>query len=87
MAGRDVALPGPIQNGPDALALVDCTGHVLDALAYGDAPDGLGEGPPAADVSGEGSLGRRNGDDDLNHNAADFVAFETATPGAPNAAR
>lgn len=78
------ALPRTVQNGPDAIVLVDCLGEVVDALAYGEGSEGLGEGPPAADVSGDLSLGRRSGEADLDHNAADFVAFETPTPGAPN---
>lgn len=35
VSGRDLAAPAPIQNGPDAIIILDCTDYVVDAVAYG----------------------------------------------------
>jgi hypothetical protein len=79
----DVPLPRAMQNGPDALAIWNCAGEVVDALAYGDGDALGGEGAVAPGVRGA-SLGRPHGAADTNDNAADFRELLRATPGAPN---
>lgn len=82
--GSDFALPATIQNGPDSLALVDCAGTTIDAVAYGTFGEGTfpaGEGDPAA-APPEGSSLTRVGDADTGDNASDFAAA-TPTPGLP----
>lgn len=71
-----------LQNGPDALWLAR-EETILDRVAWGEIA-GLGEGPPATDVSGA-SLGRIPDGRDSNDNGADFSALDPPTPGRPNA--
>jgi hypothetical protein len=79
----DVALPGTIQNGPDAVRLVDCSGAVVDALAYGEGIEDLGEGSAAAEAGSGLSLGRCATAFDTDDNGDDF-AEATPSPGAEN---
>lgn len=69
------------QNGPDAVALVDAQGRVVDAVQYG-SESGFhgGEGPNAPDVANGRSLSRRDRID-TNDNAADFESMSEPTPG------
>ncbi|MBM4318379.1 MAG: amidohydrolase family protein, partial [Deltaproteobacteria bacterium] len=97
---RAVAMPAArdnIQNGPDAVLLLDtATGQVLDALSYegclhqvalGDlagsyaACEGEAGGPTDA---GEGSLARTPDGEDGDDNQADFTAGVPPTPCAAN---
>jgi len=72
-----------LQNGPDAVRIVDGTG-VVDALAYGTVPsDGVfaGEGSAAPDVAAGVSLARWFANVDTDDNADDFTALLAPTPG------
>lgn len=81
-AGGDDALRGSIQNGPDAVQLVDCAGAVVDAVAYGGADAvTFGEGDAVAGID----VARCPGGVDSDDNAADFQAVVSPTPGFANA--
>lgn len=72
-------------NG-DALLVLGPDGSVLDALAYGPASFGIGEGAPAMDLDPDRvgvALARRDLVDS-GDNAADFHLDPTPTPGIPN---
>ncbi len=72
-----------LPNTGGALRLVRA-GVVLDALAYGGAQAGLGEGEPAADVDSGHSLSRDGEFTDTDDNATDFTETEDPSPrGAP----
>jgi len=75
ISGRQ--LPGAIQQGPDAIRLIDCDGvTVLDELAYGviEGDEVPGEGAPA-EIPSEGlSIARCPLDEDSDDNATDFGA-------------
>lgn len=80
-AGQDA-----LQNGPDAVELLDAAGTRLDALGYGTFSGTAvftGEGMPAPGVFRGHSLGRRSGMMDTDNNAADFIPL-FPTPGLPN---
>lgn len=81
VAGADVSLSLSLQNGPDGLWLRRGS-EVLDRLAWGEI-EGVGEGAPAADVSGE-SLGRVPDGRDTQDNQRDFRSLDPPTPGAVN---
>lgn len=82
-------LPGrghDIQNGPDAVRLVDAIGEFVDGVAYGGAVDGAGEGevgPGDQNDDAGSSIGRCPNGADSDDNAADF-RIGAASPGAPN---
>ena len=81
----DVALTRQLQNGPDAIQLLDCDGEVVDAVAYGGfepRAETYAEGLPT-DASGGESIARCAGVEDSDDNATDFGAAQP-TPGAPN---
>lgn len=76
------------QNGPDAVQLLDRSGRLLDAVAYGPevvpaAENGLAtfETAPAIDVVNGHSLERVAAGSDTDDNAVDFMDRETPTPG------
>jgi hypothetical protein len=67
-----------IQNGPDAVRLVDADGEVLDAIAYGGAVEGIAEWHHIEAIDpGPGSLVRLEP-------GGPFVVACEATPGLPN---
>ena len=72
----------------DGLRLVDCAGTVVDTVLYGDTmADGLtgedGSEDVVASVDSDVSIGRSTDGVDTNA-VADWMAFSTVTPGAPN---
>lgn len=76
------------QNGPDAVQLLDTTGHLVDAVGYGEgvvpiAENGLVsyQGQLAPDVINGHSLERRGAGLDTGNNHDDFTDRETPTPG------
>jgi hypothetical protein len=70
------------QNGPDAVQLVDASGHVVDAIQYGDAgPFNAGEGDAATDVVAGQSLSRDYLSSDTQNNLTDFYVTDLPTPG------
>ncbi len=76
------------QNGPDAVQLLDATGHLVDAVGYGAgvvpiAENGLAsyQGQLAPDVVNGHSLERRGAGLDTGNNQNDFADRETPTPG------
>lgn len=72
-----------LQNGPDALRLVDAHGS-LDAVAYkGPVPEN-GEGQPTGTDNADLAFSRCPDAADSEDNARDF-ALREATPGLPNA--
>ena len=84
-----------IQNGPDAVALVNVRDNsVLDALSYeGASTQGklgngtvldIAEGDAAPADPGDGSLCRIPNGQDTDDNSADFSLSSTPTPGAAN---
>jgi collagen type I alpha len=74
-----------------SLAVKTSTGTLVDAVAYGTAANGLGEGQPAAappTTAAPGSSDIRLPDGhDTDANAADFAASAHPTPKAANTAR
>jgi hypothetical protein len=80
LAARDFVLNVDWQNGPDAIRLIDPSGTVMDALAYG-AGLTLGEGQAAADVAAGWSLTRDFCGTDTGDNATDFLGVASPTPG------
>ena len=76
-------------NSEGIFVLVDEDGLAIDAVAYGSAEDGLGEGntAPAIDGNTGRGLARCPGDldaIDTHRNDVDFVVDDTPTPGATN---
>lgn len=83
----DVVISLSLQNGPDALRLVDAAGNPLDLVGYGGLADtAYVETRAAPAVSAGQSLARVRDGVDTNHNALDFAAA-IPTPGRRNAAR
>lgn len=87
VVGADFILNFDPQNGPDSVQLVDETGALIDVLGYGTSLPALAanslacfEEKPAAKVPANSSLTRTDGADS-GHNAADFKAGPTPTPG------
>ena len=77
-----------LQNGPDAVLLLDPAGEVADALAYGEFAAGqatAGEGAPATGVAPGSSLTRDFRHTDLDDNRTDFLESSLPTPGGPPA--
>jgi hypothetical protein len=75
-----------LQNGPDAVELLNASDVRVDAVGYGAYGGNhvfTGEGMPAPGVFRGHSLGRRRGALDTNNNAADFAPL-FPTPGLPN---
>lgn len=73
-----------------SLAVRDASGALLDAVAYGTAANGLGEGqpttaPPTTAAPGSSAIRLPDGHDTAD-NAADFRATATPTPKAGNVA-
>lgn len=76
-----------LQNGPDAIRLVDAGGAVLDVVGYGGLDDAAYvETLSAAEVDAGQSVARTPDGRDTHHNALDFVAA-VPTPGRRNVAR
>ena len=76
-----------LQNGPDAIRLVDANGRVLDTLGYGALDDPLfAETMGAVRVPAGKSIARALDGVDSDDNSIDFVAA-TPTPGRHNVAR
>ena len=74
------------QNGPDSIQLLDPTGAVVDAVAYGDFSDTefpAGEGSPAALAPAGLTVGRGQDQPDTNNNEVDFLIL-APTPGEHN---
>ncbi len=92
--GDDAVTPAPdvvfalaLQNGPDAIRLVDVNGAVLDMVGYGGLDDAAYvETLGAAVVDAGQSIARTPDGRDTGDNASDFVAA-TPTPGRRNVAR
>jgi hypothetical protein len=85
VAARNARLGAVLQNGPDAVRLVE-RGRVIDRVGYGALQDpGLFEGRPAVDLP-DVSLARIPDGRDTDDNAADFQAA-LPTPGRRNAPR
>jgi hypothetical protein len=72
-----------------SIGVRNATGDLLDAVAYGTAANGLGEGSPAAAppaTAAPGSSAIRSPDGhDTDANSVDFAVTATPTPKAPNA--
>jgi hypothetical protein len=73
-----------------SIAIRDANGALLDAVAYGTATNGLGEGspspaPPATASPGSSAVRLPDGRD-TQDNAADFSVTGTPTPRGPNSA-
>jgi hypothetical protein len=73
-----------------SLAVRDASGALLDAVAYGTAANGLGEGqpttaPPTTAAPGSSAIRLPDGHDTAD-NAADFRVTATPTPKATNVA-
>ena len=81
-----------VPAGPASIRLLDCRGHVLDAVAFGgfDTSGAVGawagEGEPRDAVPAGKPIGRITGAPDTGDNAADFILWSIATPGLPNEA-
>lgn len=87
LPAADAVVALALQNGPDAIRLVDATGAVLDLVGYGGLDD-----PPYVEATGVPpapagkSIARRQDGVDTGDNAADFAEAEP-TPGRRNVAR
>ncbi len=94
VVGGDLVLPLPnavitysLQNGPDAIRLVDAEGHVLDTLGYGALDDPLFvETMGAAAAPAGKSIARALDGVDSDDNSLDFIEA-IPTPGRHNVAR
>jgi len=94
VVGGNLVVPTPdatttyaLQNGPDAIRLVDAQGRVLDTVGYGGLDDpAFVETMGAASVSAGKSIARALDGIDSDDNALDFIAA-TPTPGRHNVAR
>ena len=76
-----------LQNGPDAIRLVDSEGHVLDTVGYGALDDpAFVETMGAAKVAAGKSIARALDGVDSNDNSLDFIEA-VPTPGRHNVAR
>jgi hypothetical protein len=85
VAGAAARLQGELQNGPDALRLVDPRGAVHDRIGWGALTDAaFFETRPAADAAGR-SLGRDPDGSDSDDNERDFAAL-SPSPGRRNRA-
>jgi hypothetical protein len=73
-----------LQNGPDAVRLLDGE-MIADRLGYGalELP-ALYEGTPHPGATGGGSLARRPDGRDTDENAVDWAILSEPTPGLPN---
>jgi len=69
-------------NAYGVAALLDATGRIVDAVAWGSASGPEGSGAPAPGAGQ--SIGRKPNGVDTNNNAADFVIYATPTPRAQN---
>ena len=80
---------GSIQTGPDGLRIRNAdTGVVLDSMSYEGRIEGITEGNPAGEDSGDVdvfSLSRCPNGADGNDNETDFAGIASRTPGAANA--
>ncbi|HKW14989.1 MAG TPA: lamin tail domain-containing protein, partial [Candidatus Krumholzibacteria bacterium] len=94
VVGGNLVVPLPdavttysLQNGPDAIRLVDAQGHVLDTVGYGGLDDpAFVETMGAAKIPAGKSIARALDGVDSDDNAIDFVEA-TPTPGRHNVAR
>src|SRR5262249_3788385 len=94
VVGGNLVVPPPnvvitysLQNGPDAIRLVDAQGNVLDTVGYGGLDDpAFVETMGAAKVAAGKSIARALDGVDSNDNSLDFVEA-TPTPGRHNVAR
>jgi hypothetical protein len=76
-----------LQNGPDAIRVVDAAGNVLDVVGYGGLDDAThSESMGAAAVDAGESIARTPDGRDTGDNSRDFVAA-TPTPSGWNVAR
>jgi hypothetical protein len=83
----DVSIDLSLQNGPDAIRIVDAGGAVLDVVGYGGLDDpAYTETLGAAAVSAGMSIARVPDGNDTGDNAADFVAA-APSPGRFNVPR
>jgi hypothetical protein len=89
-AAPDQSFGAAIATTGGSIGIRDADGRLLDAVAYGTAANGLGEGspapaPPATADPGSSSIRLPDGHD-TQDNAADFSVTATPTPKAPNSA-
>jgi len=92
VTGADVVDILDLQNGPDAVRIIDSEGEIVDLVGYGNEGDfdgsGFFEGSPMEDVTSGHSLERRPGflnpsrgnGYDSNNNSADFLDNPTPEP-------
>ena len=67
------------------VGLLDDTGKVIDAVAYGTVTSGMyREGTAASSPAAGGSIGRSPNGGDTNNNKTDFKAYGTPSPGIAN---
>jgi len=80
----DAVVSLALQNGPDAIRLLDGEA-IADRLGYGALETvALFEGTPHPGTSGGGSLARRPDGYDTDDNATDWTVLSDPTPGIPN---
>lgn len=88
VANADLILQMDMQNGPDAIQLIDPLGRLIDVVGYGgeltlpfdQSGFVLVEGQPALDAAAGQSLARNLGGDTQN-NQNDFIILENPAPG------
>ncbi len=94
VVGGDLVVPLPgavisysLQNGPDAIRVVDSEGHVLDTVGYGALDDpAFVETMGAAKVAAGKSIARAHDGIDSDDNSVDFIEA-APSPGRHNVAR
>jgi hypothetical protein len=84
-AGGDTSLTQGMAAASGQVGLLDDTGSIVDAVAYGSVTGGsYGEGQSATAPSTTGSIGRSPNGTDSNNNKSDFKTFASPTFGSAN---
>jgi len=84
--GEQALSGGRIENGPDAVALVNAAREPVDQVAYGGAVAGWGEGSPAPsdpDTQAQASIQRNPPGKDTGDNMGDFQVIAATPCAAP----
>lgn len=85
MAGKNGMLTPGMAAAAGQVGLLDSTGKIVDAVAYGAINSGTYlENTAALAPAATGSVGRKADGVDSNNNGVDFQTYATPTPGSAN---